>query len=223
MLKKIVILGDSLSLPREEILVEDTYPYLINEFLKDRYVLFNRSIRANDTRLQVENFYNDVILFDPDIIIIHLGIVDCAPRLFYRKERAFFSKVNKLFPIVALMSRYRYFFTKIFPKVYVSIRDFEKNYHYMLEEIHKLGKKAIVIGIANTNKRNKKISYGFEKNINCYNEVLKKVCEKFNNVSYIDMYNYDPEKILLKDGIHLNKEGSKILAENLLKIIKKYG
>lgn len=222
-MKKIVILGDSLSLPRDELPVENTYPYLMNKFLKDKYILFNRSIRANDTKLQIEKFYDDVVLFNPDVIIIHLGIVDCAPRLFYRKERIFFSKINRLFPIVTLMNHYRYFFTKIFPKVYVKIQEFEKNYINILKKIYEMKKNVIIVGISNTTEKNKIISHNYDKNINCYNNILKKIGKDFSNVTYIDMYNYDPDTILLKDGIHLNNKGSKILAENILEIIKNYG
>lgn len=221
-MKKIVILGDSLSLPRDELPVEETYPYLINNSLKDKYTLFNRSIRANDTSLQIEKFYEDVLLFNPDVIIIHLGIVDCAPRLFYRKERIFFSKINRLFPIVTLMNRYRFFFTKLFPKVYVNIHKFEKNYMDIVERTNKLGKHVIIIGISDTTKRNKNISYNYNKNINSYNNILKKISEDFNDVTLINMYDYDPNTILLKDGIHLNNQGSRLLAENLLKVIKDY-
>lgn len=222
MKKRIVILGDSLSLPRNELRVEHTYPVVLENLLKSEYKIFNRSIRANDTSLQIKSLYGDLVGFNPDIVIIHLGIVDCAPRLFKRLERKVYSKINKVFPIIKLFSRHRYLLTKLFPKVYVDIQKFEKNYRFLLQEINRMNTNVIVIGITDSSEENKAKSYNYEKNILTYNSSIKSIIKEFNNVFYIDMFNCQVEEILLPDGIHLNKVGSKILANAIFKGIQHF-
>lgn len=222
MKKQIVILGDSLSLPRNELTVEHTYPMILENLLESEYKIFNKSIRANDTSLQIKSLYGDLVGFNPDFVIIHLGIVDCAPRLFKRLERKVYSTINKVFPIIKLFSRHRYLLTKLFPKVYVDIQQFEKNYRFLLQEINKMNTNVIVIGIADSSEETKAKSYNYEKNILTYNSAIKSIIKEFNNVFYIDVFNYKDEEILLPDGIHLNKIGSRILANDILKGINHF-
>lgn len=60
--KRIVILGDSLSMPHPEegVEYEDTYPYLLwDSLLNKGYEVICRSKRANDTKIQTlsENLF----------------------------------------------------------------------------------------------------------------------------------------------------------------------
>ena len=214
---KIVILGDSLSLPRidEGIEYEDTYPYSLQEAGH----IINRSKRANNTTLQAKyvNMYNDVYSFKPDIVILHLGIVDCAPRLFYPLEAKIVNQINKVIPIVKLLSKYRYQLTKIFPKVYVNIHKFDKNISKILTSLEERNINVIIVGIADSTIEHKKRSYKFEENIKAYNKILENSFTYTCVKAYVDMFSYG-EKILIDDGIHLNK---KIMIE-LSTILKKH-
>jgi len=218
---RVVILGDSLSLPRpdDNIDYEDTYPYLL---AKEGYEVLNRSRRANDTKIQTkqENLDNDIHYLEPDMVVLHLGIVDCAPRLFYRLENKIISQINKVIPIINFLSKYRYTLTRVFPKKYVSVKKFKKNIHQILDILQKKNIKVLVIGIADTTEHNKSISYGFEHSILAYNQILKEATYQCSMVEYMDIYGLGAE-VLLPDGIHLNKEMHKTLAKKLSVWIEK--
>ncbi|MCX8059002.1 MAG: SGNH/GDSL hydrolase family protein [Spirochaetes bacterium] len=225
---KIVILGDSLSLPRPEnnILFEDTYPYLLSTY--KNILVINRSKRANDTNMQSreENLKEDILYLQPNFLIIHLGIVDCAPRVFTRFETYFLIPfLNKfLFGfgnfLVNLFSKYRYFITKLRKIHYVEINKYYENLkkiiQYSKENVKDI--KIILIKILNTNEKNEKKSYMFNCTINNYNKVIDKIKEEDDNIKVIDLQNLD-KNLLLDDGIHLNKEGHLALYNEIINII----
>lgn len=217
-MNKVVILGDSLGMPREELLFEETYPYLLQHRFLKNYQIISQHKRANDTKRQLVELY-DVELYKPNIVILHLGIVDCAPRLFYRKEKILFSYINKIVPIIKIMSKHRFFLTKYLPKVYVNEREYEKNILKIIYFLEEKNIKIILVGIATTNLKHREKSFSYDENINNYNSILEKIVEDKKKIDFIDMYQYG-EDILLEDGHHLNAKGSKILATKISQIIK---
>ncbi len=216
MKQRIVILGDSLGMARPEIKLEETYPYILQRSLSD-FELYAKHRRANDSAMQSlpQTILDDITIFKPDILIIHLGIVDCAPRLFSRfEQRALWSLkiINKY--IIAFMSKRRVFFTKRFPKVYVDRESYRKHMRTLILSGKKSAKRVIVVNIADTSEENKKRSYGFEENIKQYNEVLSSLVEE-HEVELLDMYEIFEESMLMDDGIHLNAKGNTVLAKKI--------
>ena len=74
-MKRILLLTDSLAMPREEpelTLYEDTYPYL----LRKKYEVFQFSKGGGLMKEFVEQtfYYNQ---YRPDVVILQIGIVDC--------------------------------------------------------------------------------------------------------------------------------------------------
>ncbi|MGW8169127.1 MAG: SGNH/GDSL hydrolase family protein [Sulfurovaceae bacterium] len=221
MKQRIVILGDSLGMPRPEIKFEETYPYIFQENIP-RSEVYAKHRRANDSAIQSEflNIQDDIEYMQADILVMHLGIVDCAPRLFSKREQnalRYFKKINKY--IIAFMSNRRYFFTKLFPKVYVDIKSYEKNMRRLILSGKKSAKRVIVVNISDTSAENKKRSYHFENNIKDYNEVLFKLAKE-NSVELLNIYEISDESILLDDGIHLNIRGNQLLAHKLLELCR---
>lgn len=102
-MRRIVILSDSLALPRcepEVTEVEDTYPYL----LKDSFEVFQFSKGGGVIRELREqaHYYRQ---YKPDIVLIQSGIVDCAPRAYSYKEEKLFEYVRPLRIIRKLLSK----------------------------------------------------------------------------------------------------------------------
>lgn len=222
MKKKLVILGDSLSMPRinDGVLYEDSYPSILANSID--FEVINRSRRANDTneQLKLQNSFDDVTSIKPDIVVLHLGIVDCSPRLFSRLGNKVINKlkyINKY--IIKIMSKNRFFFTKLFKKVYVNIDKYKSNMEQIIDFLKENNVEHIfIINICSTNKENSLRSFNFEKNIEDYNNVIDEVAKK-TRVTIIDMRKYTPEEILIQDGIHLNKNGNKIIADSIIKRI----
>lgn len=219
-MKRIVILGDSLSMPRpnEGIEYEDTYPYLLS---KMGYEVICRSKRANDTKIQTieQNILDDVVYLKPNILIIHLGIVDCAPRLFSKFERKLLSLLPKIIriPIINFFSKRRAFFTKIRQISYVNLKSYESNLEKLINRSKKIVEKIIIIKIKNTTNENDSRSFNFNKKIDKYNNVLDKLSKKYDGIFLIDPNNF--EDGLLNDGIHINKNMHKYIASEVQKIL----
>jgi lysophospholipase L1-like esterase len=222
MKKRIVIIGDSLSMPRpdEGITLEDTYSYLLNK----SFEVINTSKRANDTKLQIheQNVLDDIYYLNPDIIIIYLGIVDCAPRLFSRNESRLISLLpNKLRKIIInFFSKYRLFFTKLRNIQYVKKDSFKRNIEFLLNLCNQKNIIPILINIGNTNKDNIAKSYNFKKNINAYNNILNNL-SKSKNINLIDVNIIKLQSKLLNDGIHINKDMHEKLYYQIIDTITK--
>ena len=77
--KRIVIISDSCALPREELPYEKTYFYLLKKFLPN-YDIINTSTRGNTISNIIRNKDDYYLLYNPDILIVHIGIVDLYPR-----------------------------------------------------------------------------------------------------------------------------------------------
>ena len=99
----IVILSDSLSLPRvdsdETILLRESYPYLLEKKIGNDMKIINRGIRFATTDL-LQNFqylFDNLLIYSPKTVIIQMGIVDCAPRLFSPLFRSLINRIpNKI-------------------------------------------------------------------------------------------------------------------------------
>ena len=228
--KIITILGDSLSMVRndEDVTLRTIYPYLLVKFLGNDYYIINKSKRGNTSDFQTLNqyLYDDVETSDSSIVILQIGICDCSPRIISKFEKIilnYFLPVFLSFFYIKFKSKHRYFFTKYFPKTYVTKARFESNYKQLLESILKLDKiqKIIIINIADTNEYNKKRSYNFEQNIIDYNRVIQKLAFENPKIQIIDSFNYSKTipNFLLSDGIHISNSAHQILAENISKLI----
>lgn len=83
-----ILVGDSLSMPRYEtgVQVEDTYSYSLEMWWRERYSrVITWSLSEGGVTLQhlVGNSHDFLSRVGPgriDVCIVHLGIVDCAPR-----------------------------------------------------------------------------------------------------------------------------------------------
>ncbi len=85
---RITVLADSLSLPRGEegnlVSWEETWPRLLYHRLKPQYDnldIVNYGRRACTITDMLKHFRDAVTLIEPDIVIVQVGVVDCAPRV----------------------------------------------------------------------------------------------------------------------------------------------
>ncbi len=115
---KIVLIGDSLSMlrPSENISFNDTYAF---KLAKMGYCVIDRSIRASTTESALKVTTWDMFYLDSDYYILHLGVCDCAPRIFKSWEYKILNIMNDL-PVLSIISNFlysylssrRYYYTK---------------------------------------------------------------------------------------------------------------
>ena len=151
----------------------------------------------------------------PDIVIYHLGINDCAPRLFKKNSKSIllndhFRYITKdLF--LRIFSRYRSVITKWIKKTYVTEGEYRKNFFKMISRVKMFNKNCIFfgIGIAYGNKSYLQKSPDLNNNVKQYNLILKEIFgENFIDINLL----MDEDKLHISDGIHLTREGHYELA-----------
>jgi lysophospholipase L1-like esterase len=229
---KVLIVGDSLNMVRtkSDICYEDTVQFNLKKSLRKYFEVevFNSSKRTNDSsRILKSNDekYYDFIQYSPDFVIINIGIVDCAPRLFTRKERLIVANLPVIGrSIVHLMSKHRYFITKHYQKVYVKKEDFYKNIDELIIFILKEVKAVpIVVNIAHPKEETLSRSYNYLRNICTYNQILDTISKKYN-LKIIDFHKATKENpsLLLEDGYHISKMGHKKLSKMICKTLYNY-
>jgi len=216
------ILGNSLAIPspKQGLFYRDTYAYRISAELGIKNIVVNRANRnmtVVDQTCDI-NIEDDLDHIQADYHVIHLGIVDCAPRLFTRGEQRLLGVMPFRRIIIRFASKHRYFLTKTFPKVYVRKDVFARKYRDLLEAILQKTptKKIFLINLAATKPRNIGRSYGIEHNIRDYNAVIAEIAGEIpDRVRLIDLFamtQADPS-LVFDDGIHLTAKGHEVLAE----------
>jgi len=214
---RIQIIGDSLALHREKegIQLEDTYPYLLNVI----YEVTNSSGYGKSTN---DNF---MVFSEHEFVIIHLGLVDCFPRLYSNRVKGMLNHLHpRLRKIVTfIFSHYRFYFTRMFQKVNTNRIDFEQNMINILSEIKKSGAIPIIVDIVHVSKEAADRNYGANDNIEKYNDTLCKISFQYDcpRVRLNYMTKHHPE-MLHKDGQHLSKIGHRVMAHLIYDTIEEY-
>lgn len=208
---RIIIVGDSLTLPRpkrinefdyritEPLAVEfdDTYGALLQRSLLETHsdiypLVINRGQRAFTIK-DVFNQSNDHLFFmDPDVVILHVGIVDCWIRDSEGKQ------------IVALDE------FKVFANEFID------------RLLTKPTCKLIIIGIAPTSVKMEERTPAINQQIGLYNRVFWQRVD-YERIFYIDLESrinpYNTREYLLPDDQHINVDGNRLLFEQIAPLI----
>lgn len=210
---RILIAGDSLALPRPHrinnysfleidlaVAYEQTYPALLTkelltDFQFNPYIeVINKSKRGQTIVGVHTEFVDNLFFHQPEIIIMHVGIVDC----WFRDELGGKQHV----PIEQ--------FTAYLDKIL--------SYLKLREEC-----RLILVGIAPTSVKMDGRYPGLNKAIMNYNKVLYSKVD-YKNVFYIPVEKFvkisDVHHYLLPDDQHLNVVGNHLVAKEVLRIIK---
>jgi len=225
--KIILLIGDSLLMPRpnKNITYKDTYGYLIKKYFENKkYFVIIIAKRGNNSlrqSLEDEILYG-IKQFEPTIAIIHLGIVDCAPRIFTKIEKGILTTLPPMLnsKIINFFSKRRLFFTKYFPKKYVNSVNFKRNIQKFFNTFNELNVIPILINIIEPPEKLCARSYNFLKNVKTYNNILLDLSKK-NNCKLLDFNKIVKSKpdYLIDDGIHLSKLGNSELAKEIINCI----
>src|SRR6185369_1306816 len=232
---KISILADSLALPREDVggdgLLEVTYPFLLDQSLRARFgagapLIFERGMRRRTIEYVIDEWNEQVELRKPEVVIVHVGVVDCAPRVFLRREGAFVANIRFSWfrnRILKCTHDHRRRIVQFRRKVYVPLPRFERLVQTVVQKARETGVQSLVfINIIRPPDAVEERSPGFQNNVTAYNRVLQEQT-KHPFVTLIDLNGIVEDgggcERLTVDGIHLNERGHVLLAEKLEEIL----
>lgn len=234
--KRVLIIGDSLAMPNyADKKYEDTWIYK----LKTNYPNFDvitylkRGLTTNalvsmGKKLEygVPPGADCLEMWMPDIVILQLGVCDCAPRLFspYSLEYKLINKFplnvfNK--PYVNLVKTYR---KRSCKKAYVPPEEFEANLNNYFDRCRKRGvSKVIAIGISYPADSMLKKNRPLFEAVEIYNGIYKTISKNYPNICVIfplDSRKYDSE--IYNDGYHPNIKGHKIVFDAVEKELNEF-
>ena len=188
----ILITGDSLAVPAPGI----HYGYFLEKELSQIYPevdVVNSAKFAQTIVGLYEQLVNDLSNFQPDLIILQIGIVDCWPRVELKGN----------------------------PKTDIST--FSRYYNKIIELLkHRTETKVIIIGICPTSRKMETRYPGTLQQIGKYNSILISGSDQ-QQIFYVDMEKHididQPNVYLMPDDHHLNPKGNKLVFDLIKDIV----
>ena len=221
--ERILIITDSVSMPRMEVKYEETWIYLLKKKFKGFDIIDRPARGATSMRLINEGGGGiDLLeLYLPGIIILQFGLAECAPRLFKKDgfEKRFINKFlsNRL---------RRYYITRVKKTrgrnpqfTDVSLEQFKYNVYNFSERCKAHDVKLAIIKILRPTEIFLKKSPFIKLNIDSYNSIYEQASVDFDNVTIIDPIDIKLDvNSLCLDELHINSQGHKLY----FKAVEKY-
>ncbi|HOT44768.1 MAG TPA: SGNH/GDSL hydrolase family protein [Spirochaetota bacterium] len=214
--KKIIIIADSVSMPRHGVAYEETWIHMLKrEF--PAYDIMDRTARGStSTRLVTEGGGGADLLesYMPDIVILQIGMAEAAPRLFDKRGLEY-ALVSRYMP-PRLRQRYIEYIKKRrvrSPEITdVAPEQFRKNITAFFERAKMISARIILIPILPTTDEYARKSPHAPKNVERYNAIYRETAALFENVTIVDPFRpgIDINAISI-DELHINPEGSKLV------------
>lgn len=214
--KRILVISDSLALPRskpEETLYEETYPYLLRRDFEVLQISF-----GGGTIKEIVHQAHYYVSFNPDIVVLQSGIVDCAFRAFPVSidKGSIYSKTINLYKrivahIISPRSLRRYLRIR-----YTKPTDFLTSLNELTEMFD--GSVVIGVGIVPASKEYETIIPGIADSISEYNSMIESVVGTNNFISLYDM----SKEGIMSDFHHINSIGHKYIYNRILEVIKSH-
>ncbi len=206
-----LLLTDSLGMPRENIPLEKTWVYKVIKKFGTKNIIFTFS-RRGLTSDEIKNNSKDIfVYYNPDIVIAQFGIVDCTRRVLPKRLRFIARGYIRKF-----IQKYHYAITKLYTLRYVSHNKFKENILLFNNLAAQQGTTIIYIKISPPGEYLKKKVFKIEDDVRTYNELIISSSKNFKNVIVIDPYkNHKPEEFLLDDGHHLNEFGHELVFNSI--------
>lgn len=214
-----LIIADSLALPRPGVAYEHTWPKLLSDAVP-QVDWINRGMRGATTeRLSTDGDGGGDCLefYEPDGVILHLGICDAAPRLFSRKSLAMHLIYRLPFGINRKLSTWleRHGGRRI-RNAWVSAPQFERNLEEYLIRAQAHHAKVLALYILPVGSRMLMKNPLIARQIEIYNAIYDRLAERHCHLSIVRIFDSsnDIEEFFI-DGYHLNEAGGRRVAEVL--------
>jgi hypothetical protein len=223
--KRILIVTDSISMPRPGLPYEEIWVHHIKKRFPDLDFIDKSARGSTSTRLVTEGGAGADLLenYDPWAVILQQGYAECAPRLF-KKHGAEYYIMNKIMG-PALRKKYISFIKKHRGRkpdlTDVSADQFEKNINNYFERAENIGTKIILILMHPANSIFKQKSPFIQHNSDFYNSIYKKAAEEHDNIIVIDPFKSKNMDQFSIDEVHYNLNGHKILFDAITRTMVK--
>lgn len=219
---RVLCIGDSLGLPREECPYEATWYYRLKEEYPgcDFVQFFSRGLLISKALNDFAVYYEH---YNADIVIIQTGICDCSPRyindlkLSVSLTKAFFYKIG-LESIFWKIVKHR---GRRSECVYTKIDQFASGYHTLIQKFKDAGaKKILVVKIGHAAPSVIPKNPLMNENVDKYNNVIERISQDYVGiVELIDPLSKVDDSMFV-DGYHCNPKGMEAVYSQLSEVFK---
>lgn len=214
--KTCLLVGDSLGLPRSDVDYYSTWPYIVQSS-ESNYHFISRFQRALTSKQLCDGEERDWLEFyKPSVVILQVGIVDCAPRL-VRKSSILMRFLSIMPPKFKSMiwRMIKANWNREARKCDVSLVDFKGFIYDYLRRCDKLGlERLFFIKIANPSAKLAAASPSISNQIANYNLAIDELSLLFDFCSVLEIPVND--RCFVEDGYHLNHTGHRLLANDVI-------
>jgi len=213
-----MIIGDSLSMPRqwEGVEMEDAYIYKLEMFWREyhpmSYVIPIQRVGMplNAMVAYFIGYFQYIGDRKVDVCIVNIGIADCAPRFLPNILRKGVERLPVVFRnrIIRFLHDNRPRLQRFYSFRITNPEDFIKLYDKLVKTASARSTRVYVINIAPGTEAIYKHSPGLKESIAKYNNYIRQITERYDNVRLVDVTEYEeyPE-IYLTHDLHITKKG----------------
>lgn len=225
------VYGDSISMPRcsEGVMVEDSWPSLLEDFLREAGWkcprVLNRSLGGATVREIKAIFDRDMVYFksQPGVVVFRFGIVDCTPRPIPLWMRDVIGKnpLNLGRPIISFLHRHRAAMIKRKFFQNTDADSFSKMYRQMVQAAVADGNSCVCMGIGPVSSMMEERSTGLLREMARYNKLIEAHAAECHCL-YAPSETVFPmgdDSVLLNDGHHNSKNGNLLAARYVAQAI----
>ncbi len=223
---RILIITDSISIPRHGIPYDETWIYYLKNEFKGLDII-DRPMRGGTTsRLVTEGGGGADLLefYKPDIVIIQMGHAECAPRLFRKTGPEHFF-MNRILPrrylgrYISFIKKHR---TRMPYRTDVDHSATERNIRTYIERCVHQGTKIILCKIHRPCDYYISKSPFIQQNISRYNSMVENFASEYEHVIPADpVKDFHDINRLCIDELHINAEGHKLYFNEISGIVRK--
>lgn len=222
---RVLCIGDSLGLPREDCPYETTWYYLLKEYFK-KYEFIDFFVRGLEIENALHRYDTYFQFYSADLAIIQTGIVDCAPR-YIRENKKSVKAIIMFFKALGLEC----LFWKMVKRggrkrscVYTKPDDFYRFYTQLVSQLLGGGiKRVIIVKIGHATGDVLKSNPFFNLNVDDYNKILDRIRNDYPTVVVTVNPLESVEEDYFVDGYHCNPKGMKKVYETLKETLSLYG
>ena len=221
--RRILIVGDSNCLPRRDVKYRASWIYLLKQSLPgDDFIVLADGGRTTEFLAQNPKVHPDggieydpssLEIYEPSIVILNLGIVDCAPRMFRKIESQVIGRLpNSLMKLVIAIARKLR--RRRLDRTYVSTTAFEANAHQYLDRCVAAGvEHMIIIGIPTADLRGMRKNPLLRQADATSNSIWARLASEIKGAIFLDPLHPAQDISILyeADGYHLSLHGHLVL------------
>jgi lysophospholipase L1-like esterase len=231
-MKKYLIVGDSLAMvrPRDNVLFLDLYATKLARERPESLVV-NGGVRANSSKgILSESYFDEYVsALPPDHVVVHLGIVDCTPRIFHPLERLVLdlmgrTKIGRRVSekVISFRSQRRFSYTQKKSISLVPLSQFQANLRLFFASVRSANPAVqfTFVNIAYPGAKMIERNFGMLDQIRRYNDVLEAEARAMDS-KVVDLFSFSRlnPHVVLDDGYHINSEAHMYLYSELRKIL----